>query len=142
MDSLTESAKPQRAKSSLWDRKLLQLALFVATYLAASAITCVLHREEISFNSVLGCLLDFGLFSLLLPGGLFPIWTLSDISMLLIAIPVLWLVGWFVYLWIPFMAMRLNSRRFFVVLYVLFVILLVLNVGGCTTWPQINTGIS
>jgi hypothetical protein len=132
-------AKVGHDKTSVWDRTLVRLALFVLSYVAACAVATVFwvlvplvaHPSQLNFENLWLNLKNSSLIWPLLPGGLW-ILVLTATGSLSGFLPSGWhiVIPTIVYFGTTLMGVVAASRRYFVVLYVVFVILLLLSVIG------------
>ena len=114
-----------RVKSNILDSLLFRLFLFVVTFVMASL-------------SVLG-VQSFSVFTLIVafPSGLIAVLTQNFNEM------PKWSnnFGWLIYISITLFGILTKNRRLFVFIYIIFVILLIINVAGCNELRQnINIG--
>ena len=123
------------AKVSRWDKKLVRSALFAGTLIVALVFTDILWLIRGGPSYLLLGIMFFWAF----PFGLINLIQDFGISYDTIRpmIEPLWAIGWVIYLTISVAGTVIPSRRVFKAFYVVFVILLLVNVGGCslTTLP-------
>jgi hypothetical protein len=126
-------------KTSLWDRTLVRLALFVGSYLVACAVASVFwvlvplvaHPASLNLENLWLNLKNSSLIWPLLPGGLRILARTANGS-LSGFLPSGWhlVIPTILYLVASLTGVVATSRRYFVALYVIFVILLLLSVLG------------
>ena len=139
MREATTNVKARYDKYSLWDRVLVRLALYAGSYLAACAVATVFwvlvpivaHPSFLNLENLWSNLKTSSLIWPLLPGGLW-ILTRTASGSLSGFLPSGWhlVIPTIVYFGTCLMGIVATSRRYFVALYVVFVIILLLSVIG------------
>ncbi len=116
MATIDLSSKNANVTASVWDRKLVRLGLFIGAGIVA-LLFLVFTRGPVAI--LFSCLFPVGLFAWLArPPN---VWDWEP-----------WIVpGYLAYLAVMIPGVVVRSRRIFKILFVVFVILLMANVGGC-----------
>lgn len=132
-------AKAGHDNARLWDRTLVRLALFVGSYIGACAVATVFwvlvpllaHPAQLNLENLWLNLKNSSLIWPLLPGGLW-ILALTATGSLSGFLPSGWhlVIPTIVYFITTLTGIVATNRRYFVALYVVFVIILLLSVIG------------
>jgi hypothetical protein len=113
-------AQTDQATRSVWDKRLAKVSFFLLTFIFASL--CVFGVQSFYVY----------VFFIYFPSGLISVFTRNFTDPSTGAN----ILGWLVYLSISTLGVLTKQRKVFVGLYILFVILLLINIAGCALIKQ------